>query len=151
MTRIHATRAVHCPFSATIEKIALLHKSDGEHHVGPFSSIRSRVQIQFEEVRDYTDETIRHEALEIRWKAPARMPLPVMGGLITVRPNGLTTDLRMEGTYVPPFGALGQLFDRIIGCHIAQRTVNRFLDDLRDFAEQEWQKERREHATAERH
>lgn len=70
-----------------------------------------------------------------------------MSGLITVRPNGLATELRMEGTYAPPLGAPGQLFDRIIGRRLAQRTVNRFLDELRDFVEQEWQKERREQST----
>jgi hypothetical protein len=145
--QIHAQCDVHCPFSAAIEMIKRLHKNGAEHRVGPFSNIRARVQLEIAEVRDRTDETRRHEALLLRWQAPSRMPLPVMSGLITVRPNGLATELRMEGTYVPPLGLLGQLFDRIIGCHIAHRTVNRFLDELRDSVDQEWQKERRDQGT----
>ncbi len=140
MTRVYAKRDVHCPFSATIETIQHLHSSGAEHRVGPFSSIRARVQFEITEVRDRTDETRIHDALLLQWKSHSRIPLPVMSGLITVRPNGLATELRMEGTYVPPLGALGLFFDRIIGYHIAQRTVGRFLDEVRDSVEHEWRK-----------
>ena len=146
MTRVYAKRAVHCPFSATIEMIKHLHDSGAGHRVGPFSSIRTHVHCEIAEIRDLTDGTRIHEALTFRWRAHSWIPLPVMSGLITVRPNGRATELRMEGTYDPPVGALGRLFDRIIGCRLAQRTVNRFLDELRDFVEQEWQKERRGYA-----
>ncbi len=146
MTRVYAKRDVHCPFSATIDMIKHLHDSGAGHRVGPFSSIRTHVHCDIAEIRDLTDGTRIHEALTFRWRAHSWIPLPVMSGLITVRPNGLATELRMEGTYVPPLGPPGQLFDRLIGHRIAQRTVNRFLDELRNFIEQERQKERRDHA-----
>lgn len=142
MTRVTAKRDVDCPFSATIEMIEHLHAGGADHRVGPFSSFRTRVHCEIVEVRDHTDETRIHDALTLRWTTPSRIPLPVMSGLITVRPNGLATEVRMEGTYVPPFGAAGRLFDRIVGRHLAQRTVSRFLDELSNSIEREWQKER---------
>jgi len=147
MTRIYAKRDVHCPFSAAIEMIEHIHDDGAGHRVGPFSSIRTHVHCDIAEIRDLTDGTRIHEALKFRWRAHSWISLPVMSGLITVRPNGLATELRMEGTYTSPLGAVGQLFDRIIGRRLAQRTVNGFLDELRDFVEQQWQKERRGHAT----
>lgn len=148
MTTVFGKRDVRCPFSATIELIEHLHASGAEHRVGPFSAIRTRVQCEIAEVPDRTDETRIHEALQLHWKTPSRMPLPVMSGLITVRPSAPATELRMEGTYEPPLGALGRLFDRIIGRYVAQRTVDRFLDELAVFVENEWQKERRKYPTA---
>lgn len=141
MTRVYAKRDVHCPFSVTTEMIKHLHNTGMGHHVGPFPSLRAHVDCEITEIRDLTDGTRIHEALTFRWRAHSWIPLPVMSGLITVRPNGLATELRMEGTYAPPLGVLGQLFDRVIGYRLAQRTVNRFLDELRNFIEQEWQKE----------
>ncbi|HEY8313830.1 MAG TPA: hypothetical protein VIG51_06620 [Candidatus Baltobacteraceae bacterium] len=142
MTQVYAKRDALCPFSATLEMIERLHTSGAKQLVGPLPSIRTHVQWELAEVPDRTDETRIHEALLLKWKAPTRMPLPVMSGLITVRPNGPATELRMEGTYVPPLGLFGEAFDRVIGRHLAQHTANRFLDELRDFVEQEWQKER---------
>ena len=65
-----------------------------------------------------------------------------MRGMITVRPNGRFTELRMEGSYTPPLGSFGAIFDRLIGRGLAQRTIERFLDDLQGFVEREWTSER---------
>ncbi len=72
---------------------------------------------------------------------------PIMRGMITVRPNGPATEVRMDGSYTPPLGAFGELFDRIIGRRIALRTVERFLDQLHDSVEREWQNQSRERAS----
>jgi len=146
MTTILGKRDVDCPFSATIEMIEHLQRNDIERRVGPFSHMRARVRLELSEVRDHTDQTRIHEALVVQWKAQTWIPVPVMRGLITVRPNGLATEVRMEGEYTPPLGAFGTLFDRIIGRHIAGRTVERFLDKLHAFIEREWQRERKEYA-----
>ena len=139
MTKIYATRDVRCPFSATIE---LIEHSQRGHRVGPFAGLRTDVECRLAEVRDETDTSRIHEALVLHWKARKRIPVPEMDGLITVRPNGPATELRMEGRYEPPFGIIGRIFDAIIGRRIALQTVNRFLDDLRDFVQAEWQRER---------
>lgn len=147
MTTILGKRDVDCPFSATIEMIGHLQRNNIERHVGPFSHMRARVQFELSEIRDHTDQTRIHEALVLQWKAHSRIPLPIMRGLITVRPNGLATEVRMEGEYTPPLGAFGKMFDQIIGRHIARRTLERFLDKLHAFIEREWQRERQEYAS----
>ncbi len=144
MTEIFSKRDVRCPFSATIEMIQRFHSKGVQHRVGPFSALRTRVEYELQEVPDHTDTTRIHDALTIHWHARSWFPLPVMRGLITVRPNGASTELRMEGSYAAPLGLPGRIFDRIIGRHIAQRTMNRFLDDVHDFAEREWNLERRD-------
>lgn len=48
----------------------------------------------------------------------------------------------MEGKYSPPLGVIGRIFDALAGKRIAQRTIERFLDELRDFVEREWAAER---------
>lgn len=147
MTRIFGARDVRCPFSATIEMIERFGSRDFKQPVGPFAALRTHVHIDLAEVRDLTDQTRIHDALVLKWQAPSPLlPLPVMQGLVTVRPSGPVTELRMEGNYTPPLGALGRLFDRLVGMHIAQRTVNRFLDELGALVEREWQKERESRA-----
>ena len=146
MTRVTARCDVDCPFSATTEMIEHLREDSTQRTVGPFSTLRARVQIETMTIRDDTDQTRIHEAIQLRWKAPSQMPLPIMNGLITVRPNGPATELRMEGTYEPPFGVFGRLFDLLIGRFLAQRTLKRFLDELHDFIEQEWHDDPRRNA-----
>jgi hypothetical protein len=132
---------VECAFSATIDSIERLFAAGADYRVGPFRSIHTRVRLETAAVRDATDQTRIHGALRLRWEAPARFPLPIMHALITVRPRAPVTELHMEGTYLPPLGPLGKVFDRIIGCHLAQRTMSRFLDELRDFVQEEWKRD----------
>ena len=146
MTHISVLENVKCPFSGTIDLIERLHRSGSEHIVGPFAGLRTPVVCELHEVRDFTDQTRIHEALTLHWKARARIPVPEMSGLITVRPNGPLTQVRMEGQYQPPFGVLGRLFDVLAGRHIAQRTIRLFLTELRIFIEAEWEKERASYA-----
>lgn len=147
MAAVFAKRDVRCPFSAALEFAQNLHRTGAEHHVGPFSGLKARVQCEVAETTDYTDPARLHEALTLRWQSHGAIPLPKMRGLITVRPNGPVTELRMEGRYTPPLGAFGQVFDALIGRHIAQRTADRFLEELGDFIESEWENEKSERAS----
>lgn len=146
MTHISAVQDVRCPFSGTIELIERLHRSGSEHVVGPFAGLRTPVVCELHEVRDFTDQTRIHEALTLHWKAHARVPVPEMNGLLTVRPNGPLTQLHMDGEYEPPLGLPGRLFDVLAGRFIARRTARLFLTELRTFIEAEWEKERAAYA-----
>ncbi|MEO6991836.1 MAG: hypothetical protein ABI346_06235 [Candidatus Baltobacteraceae bacterium] len=84
----------------------------------------------------------------MRWKAVTRFPVPAMRGLVTVRPAGLATRVRMEGTYQPPLGPLGGIFDRLVGRHIAWLTIERFLDDVYAFTESAYGLARTDHHLA---
>lgn len=140
MTTIFSHRYTHCPFSATIELIQRLHRSGAVHTVGPFSTLHTRVHCEIAETRDYTDQTRIHEALVLRWKAHAPLPLPVIRAMITVRPEGPATEIRMQAKYRPPLGL--EIFDAMIGKWLAQRTIDRFLDEVKNFVDCEWAQER---------
>jgi hypothetical protein len=142
-TTIFAKREVHCPFSATIEMTVRFHERGTEHWFGPFPLLRTRVACEIAEIRDYTDETRIHEALRLQWTAPNWTLLPPIESLITVRPRGPVTEMRMQGKYHVPLGWVGRILDRIIVKRLAQLTIERFLDELRDFVEQQWANERR--------
>lgn len=140
MTTILSRRYTHCPFSATIELIERLHRSGAVHTVGPFSGLHTKVRCEFAETRDYTDQTRIHEALVVRWKANSGTPMPVIRGMITVRPKGPATEIRMRAKYRPLLGF--EIFDSIVGRWLAQRTIDRFLDEVKKFVECEWAQER---------
>lgn len=140
MTTIFSHRYAHCPFSATIELIERLHRSGAVHTVGPFSRLRTRVRCELAQTRDYTDQTRIHEALVLRWKAHAPVPLPAIRGMITVRPDGPATEIRMRATYRPFLGL--KMIDSMLGRWLAQRTIDRFLDEVKWFVESEWAQER---------
>ena len=133
VTTVRAKRDVRAPFTATVELIQRFHDEEPELRVGPFPPLRARIVCECNEIPDYTDETRLHEALVLRWKAGSRFPLPDMRGLVTVRPNGLKTEVRMEGVYEPPLGAAGRAFDWIAGRFIARLTVARLLNDIYAF------------------
>lgn len=119
-----------------------LHRNEAKHDVGPFRMLHTVVRCELAEIRDYTDEARIHEALILHWEAHTRIPVPAMRGMITVRPNGPYTELRMEGWYTPPLGVFGRVFDTVIGMRLAQRTIDRFLEELSSFVEHEWETER---------
>lgn len=97
--------------------------------------MEGRVSCDASEIRDVTDETRIHEALFIRWQTAGLIPIPTLYGLITVRPDGLSTEVRLEASYVPPCGALGALFDRVFGRKMVLRTLRQFLEDIYGFIE----------------
>ncbi|HEY9179108.1 MAG TPA: hypothetical protein VIO32_00210 [Candidatus Baltobacteraceae bacterium] len=141
MTTIFASRITQCPFSATIEFIERLHRSDDTHTVGPFPALQTSVRCELAETRDYTDRSRIHEALVLRWRANAGMPLPVLRGMITVRPEGRATQIRIEAKYRPPLGPAGRVFDALAGRWLARRTIDRFLNEVSRFVAHQWAQE----------
>ena len=74
---------------------------------------------------------------KVHWEADGRGPFPVFDGLLTV---GGDEDynafwLTLEGVYVPPGGIAGQVFDAMIGRHIAEATARGLLTQIRDAGE----------------
>ncbi len=103
-------------------------------------SLRTHVLSSHWTVVDHTDTTRIHDALMVQWVPNGHLPLPSFGGLLTVRPCSLATDLTLEGTYQPPLGMFGRYFNRILGFRIAQFTLRLLLRDLRNFIELDFQK-----------
>ncbi|HUA07630.1 MAG TPA: hypothetical protein VMA98_00025 [Candidatus Acidoferrales bacterium] len=82
-------------------------------------------------VEDYTDSARRHDALEFSWHPRSRL-FPQGQALLTVRPHAPQgTELQFSLAYIPPLGVPGQLFDHLIGRHIAWITGGMLLRRLR--------------------
>ena len=63
------------------------------------------------------------------WR-PAWHGFPSFGATLTVRTVGEETELVLEGSYEPPGGVVGRLFDRVVGQKLAARTMDALLDQL---------------------
>lgn len=147
MTRVQAKREAPCPFGIAVELIERFHLNTG-HRFGPFSLLQVHVECSLAETRDYTDPARIHEALVLQWRTHGFFPIPKLRALITVRPHGLSTEIRIDGSYVPPFGIVGRILDVLIGRYIARRTIERLLDAIYLFIEREWEAERRRYAVS---
>jgi hypothetical protein len=127
--KIRKDAFVHCAFSAALgcaERFMRVAAAQGglEELVVP-----APVAVLVTE--DFTDTVRRHDALEFQWY-PRSFLLPAGRALLTVRPHAPEgTQLQFSIAYVPPFGALGQMFDFLVGRHIAARTCDRVLQRLK--------------------
>jgi len=138
MTCIRETVRVDCPFSVAIEYAANFFK---EHRKLPLvvePVLTTDVEATFKVVLDVTDAGRLHEALQLDWSPAEHLPLPAFGGLLSVRPDSGQTELTLAGTYEPPFGAAGQLFDSVLGKKIAHGTVRALLREIASCIEAQW-------------
>lgn len=68
--------------------------------------------------------------IPIRWVATGRTGdfFPALDANLELRPtNGDGTQLRLVGTYRPPFGRAGQMVDHILMRHVAEATLRGFV------------------------
>jgi hypothetical protein len=76
-----------------------------------------------------------HDQLEISWTAGTRF-FPDFRGTLQLRIASVEeTRLTLEGTYRPPFGAAGRVFDALLGRRIARATMRDLLERLADAME----------------
>jgi hypothetical protein len=145
LARVAVERVVHCPFSVAHDYAEdfFAHAGDGvELHVpvrdlAPTRGghVRRRVRLIAVRLRDEHDPGRVHDALEIDWAAGTRF-FPDFHGMLRLRIASVDqTRLTLEGTYQPPLGALGQVFDLVIGRRIARATMADLLRRLGDAME----------------
>ncbi len=77
---------------------------------------------------------------EVRWAPKGGGPYPTFDGSIRIQAdeNYGSCTLILKGTYEPPLGALGQIFDAALGRRIAKATARTLLRELADAVEQLW-------------
>jgi uncharacterized membrane protein len=100
--------------------------------VKALASTNINVETQRALVDDKTDAVRGHDALTISWR-PRWSAFPSFRGLATVRPQSPGSILALEGSYEPPGGFAGQIFDRLIGRRLANSTMDHLLDRLRRY------------------
>ena len=142
-SHVRAERRVACPFSIVPEYTARFLRQfandplEGVVEV-PLSSLcpglpgmlKHRVRLRFA-IQSDTSDTIRsHEAIRISWWSESRW-LPNFSGVLRFRiaPHGETL-LLFEGSYSPPFGLAGLIFDRLFGRHVASATARDLLERI---------------------
>lgn len=87
------------------------------------------VSVHFAPVSD-ADACSRRTA--ITWEPEGGGPFPQFDGVLRLGP-GENPDgccVLLEGAYDPPFGVVGDLFDAVVGRHIARMTVRNLLDEI---------------------
>lgn len=139
MTLIRETAIAHCPFSAAIEYATYFFEQRTTLPLSGTLALQTDVLTTFEVVLDRTDASRLHNALHLDWSPGERLPLPRFSGLLTVRPDSSRSELSLEGTYEPPFGSLGQIFDGLMGRQIAHGTLRALLRQISAFIELRWQ------------
>jgi hypothetical protein len=101
--------------------------------------IQADVKVSVHNVEQKVD-TIPSPAtiLRLEWQATT-MPgfFPLMKAELAIYPLTATeTQLDFFGHYKPPFGALGEAINAIVGYRIAELSVHRFLSDVAGYLRQ---------------
>ena len=97
--------------------------------VRALGSSTAGVDVQYSLLYDWTRVAPPRGGVAFSWR-PAWRGFPSFGATLTVRPAGQETELVLEGSYEPPGGVVGHLFDRIVGQKLAARTMDALLDEL---------------------
>ena len=102
-------------------------------NIGPLD-IGAEIAVTVGEISEqsYTPPISRVTRIPIEWSAAQRAALfPVMNAELSVYPLTATeTQLDFLGRYEPPLGILGGALDAMVGHHIAQASVHRFVTDV---------------------
>ena len=117
-----------------------------------FESLRGKDGISRLRVRVPTDGPTRELAIErevcveahrprgeaslndlvlIKWIPEGTGVFPRFEGILIVRSHDEKSSIELDGSYTPPFGVAGQVFDAAIGHRIADATARELLKDLK--------------------
>ena len=142
MTRVSVRRYVDCPFSAAIELAEKAAVERNDLYVTPFPPLGERVELTAQTANDDSDIARKHDALLIVWRPQRPQLFPEFRGALTVRPDRRGVSLQLTGSYEPPYGIAGKVFDFVAGRVIARSTMVRFLNEFATEIEAGWTRER---------
>jgi hypothetical protein len=116
------------PLSASLKVVGLPTKLLLEHDVN----------VSFSESGDGAYVRRSADTLGVTWESTGGGAYPHFSGSIHIEPLHSHSRLILEGSYEPPFGAAGQLFDAVVGRRIAEAAAARLLASLRSSLEAQW-------------
>jgi hypothetical protein len=129
MTRIARTARIQKPQSDVIAHLQEFFSQKPKLQVKALGPSTAGVEVQYSLLYDWTRVAPPSSGVAFAWR-PAWRGFPSFGATLTVRPAGQETELVLEGSYEPPGGAVGRVFDRIVGQKLAARTMDALLDQL---------------------
>jgi hypothetical protein len=142
MSEIHECLTVLCPFDhvprAAAAYVACLAVEDG------FPVVALRVKVGDLIVERRADLVLKHarayagyEVMEIKWRAHDGGLYPIFRGTLTVEDEtGKYCRLDLDGSYEPPLGLAGAVFDSVLGHHIAVGVARELLNEIKTGLEQ---------------
>jgi uncharacterized membrane protein len=75
--------------------------------------------------------------MEIKWRAHDGGLYPIFRGTLTVEDEtGKYCRLDLDGSYEPPLGLAGAVFDSVLGHHIAVGVARELLNEIKTGLEQ---------------
>ena len=83
------------------------------------------------EARRTRGEATLNDLMLITWVPEGTAVFPTFEGILIVRAVDDASAIELDGTYTPPFGVAGQVFDATIGHRIAESTARELLKDLK--------------------
>lgn len=111
-----------------------------------YRALKQHVRLRIAVHGDPSDTVRCHEAIRISWWTESKW-LPNLSGTLRFRvASHAETLLLFDATYVPPFGIVGAIFDRLYGHRIATATARELLGRLGGALEAEERAFRTAHA-----
>jgi hypothetical protein len=127
---VRSERIADCPFSVAVEYADNFFKRDADE-LGRFTVhlgvLRRAVTFSFGVHYDVGDGARGQNELHFTWSARSRL-LPNLSGILQFAiASYKETRIVLAGTYEPPLGPLGSIFDAVIGHRLAAATANDFV------------------------
>jgi len=149
--QIAASAVARCPMSvatAYAQSFLRLAEAGGPEARVFAGPLRRSVRMTFGSSIDTTEPGRVNEQLQIRWSGRTTW-LPDFAGTLHFRIASIqTTMLMLNGSYAPPGGRAGAIFDALLGKRIAQATANDFVRRIAaelERSETEWQEHLERH------
>jgi hypothetical protein len=132
VTHVHVEATCKCPF-AIAEEYARQYLERAERGgaeaalvvglPGVLPALVRHVNVSFTLARDIQEAGRLHDEIRLRWLSGSPL-YPDFRGTLRFRIAGvMRTGIILDGSYHPPFGIAGRVFDMLVGRWIAKRTL----------------------------
>lgn len=126
----------HCALPEALRAMHLFEVLYGESRLAALG--RPGIEFICEPLGNELDRANRSgEVFFVHWACPPRFQVPTLHGLVSARPNGLTTTIMFDVIYEREIGIIGAIFDRCLGRRFAKGAAMAFFQRLLRFVEQE--------------
>lgn len=136
MVKMRLLRDAYCGFPEALRAIHLFAVLYGESRLAALG--RPGIEFICEPLDDEPGHAAQsREVFFVHWSCPPRFQVPALSGVVSAKPNGLTTTITLDAMYEAEIGIVGALFDRFVGRRFVKEATTAFFAQLVRFIEQE--------------